>query len=142
MKHILFLAILLAVTFSLFCMAFAGCASSQLQSSGLGARAITKSTSDIDLLNKHIAEISKKNTFPIIVEPLRESMHNPDRFEFIKAEYSLQERKHKRPSVTHITYYYLIRIHFRGENAFGALRLSHTDFALYPTGDIRQIKKK
>ena len=142
MKHILFLPVLLAFAFFVFCLSFAGCASSQLQSSGLGARAITKSTSDIDLLNKHIAEISKKNTFPIIVEPLRKSMHNPDRFEFIKAEYALQERKHKRPSVTHITYYYLIRIHFRGENAFGALRLSHQDFALYPDGNIRALPKK
>ena len=140
MKHILFLLVLLAFALFVFCMAFAGCTSHPIQTTN--ANATVRHTSDIDKLKAMIPSVSKGGTFPNIVESLHKSMHNPDRFEFIKAEYLLREKSTKRPSATHITYYYLIRIHFRGENAFGALRLSHQDFALYPDGNIRALPKK
>ena len=126
--------VLIAITF------FSGCASKPV--SNPDTNAVITDKSDIDVLRKHIAQISENGTFPVIVEPLRKSMHNPDRFEFIRAESALRERSIKRPSGTHITYYYLIRIHFRGENAFGALRLSHQDYHLYPTGKIQAIQKR
>lgn len=116
-----------------------GCSSQPI--SNTTSNVVIKHSSDIDILRKHIAKISENSTFPALVESLRKSMHNPERFEFIKAESVLREKSNKRPSGTHITYYYLIRIHFRGENAFGALRVSHQDFALYPTGKIHPIKK-
>ena len=103
---------------------------------------VIKHSDEIEVLRKHIAEISENSTFPRIVEPLQKSTHNPDRFEFIRADSALREKYTKRPSATHITYYYLIRIHFRGENAFGALRVSYQDYHLYPSGKIQAIEKK
>ena len=103
---------------------------------------VIRNTSDVDVLRKHVAKISEKGTFPALVESLKKSMHNPDRFEFIRAESMLREQSHKRPSGIHIKYYYLIRLHFRGENAFGALRLSHQDYHLHPNGKIIPISKK
>lgn len=132
----LFAFSLLLILSFLFAM---GCAS---RPDALNENVIIKHDADIKILREHVASISKENTFPFIVEPLRQSMHNPDRFEFIRAESLLREKSSKRSSGVHITYYYLIRIHFRGENVFGALRKSHQDYHLYPTGKIHPIQKK
>ena len=104
--------------------------------------AVIKHTDEIDTLRKFLANTSENQTFPMLTHALKESMHNPKKFEFIRAESALRESSHKRPTGTYITYYYLIRIHFRGENAFGALRLSHQDYHLFPTGKIYRIQKK
>ena len=104
--------------------------------------AVIKHTDEIDTLRAFLANTSENQTFPMLTHALKESMHNPKKFEFIRAESALRESSHKRPTGTHITYYYLIRIHFRGENAFGALRLSHQDYHLFPTGKIYRIQKK
>ena len=104
--------------------------------------AVIKHTDEIDTLRAFLANTSENQTFPMLTHSLKESMHNPKKFEFIRAESALRESSHKRPTGTHITYYYLIRIHFRGENAFGALRLSHQDYHLFPTGKIYRIQKK
>ena len=102
---------------------------------------VIKHTSDIDKLRPYLADLSK-DSFQGLIDALQRAMHNPDRFEFIRTESALREKSTKRPSGTHITYYYLIRIHYRGENAFGALRLAHQDYHLYPDGAIRAIEKK
>ena len=104
--------------------------------------AVIKHTDEIDILREFLANTSENQTFPMLTHALKESMHNPKKFEFIRAESALRESSHKRPTGTYITYYYLIRIHFRGENAFGALRLSHQDYHLFPTGKIYRIQKK
>ena len=104
--------------------------------------AVIKHTDEIDTLRAFLANTSENQTFPMLTHALKESMHNPKKFEFIRAESALRESSHKRPTGTYITYYYLIRIHFRGENAFGALRLSHQDYHLFPTGKIYRIQKK
>ena len=117
-----------------------GCAS--LPTPTPHANAVIKHTNEIDTLRAFLANTSENQTFPMLTHALKESMHNPKKFEFIRAESALRESSHKRPTGTHITYYYLIRIHFRGENAFGALRLSHQDYHLFPTGKIYRIQKK
>ena len=119
-----------------------GCTSRQVPSTHLNtAGAVIRHTDQIGLLRSHIATISENNTFPRLTNALRKSMHNPHRFEFIRGEYQLQETTHKRLSGTHITYHYVIRIHYRGENAFGALRTATQDFHLYPDGEIHIPKK-
>ena len=117
-----------------------GCAS--LPTPTPNENAVIKHTNEIDTLRAFLANTSENQTFPMLTHALKESMHNPKKFEFIRAESALRESSHKRPTGTHITYYYLIRIHFRGENAFGALRLSHQDYHLFPTGKIYRIQKK
>ena len=117
-----------------------GCAS--LPTPTPNENAVIKHTDEIDTLRAFLANTSENQTFPMLTHALKESMHNPKKFEFIRAESALRESSHKRPTGTHITYYYLIRIHFRGENAFGALRLSHQDYHLFPTGKIYRIQKK
>ena len=140
MKYIAFLFFIVTMA----CIAFLfGCTSHSAQESATIDKGVfIKHKDQIEPLRKYLNQISENNTFPHIVESLKKSMHNPDRFEFIRAKSSLHEKRTKRPSGTHITYYYQIRIHFRGENAFGALRLSHQDFALYPDGTIRTLPKK
>lgn len=117
-----------------------GCAS--LPTPTPNENAVIKHTDEIDTLRAFLANTSENQTFPMLTHALKESMHNPKKFEFIRAESALRESSHKRPTGTYITYYYLIRIHFRGENAFGALRLSHQDYHLFPTGKIYRIQKK
>ena len=117
-----------------------GCSTSK--STSLPKTTFIKHKEELDVLRKYLAEISKGSTFPTIVEPLKKSMHNPDRFAFIRAESSLHERRIRSPDLTRIRYYYLIRIHFRGENAYGAIRAFHQDYHLHPNGKIIPIKEK
>ena len=103
---------------------------------------IIESKSEISELQKHLNAISENGEYPSIVQSLKRVMHNPDRFEFIRAESTLRSKLYKRSSGGHVRkYHYLIRIHYRGENAFGALRLNYQDYHLYPTGKTYLIKK-
>ena len=126
--------------FFVFCMVLTGCVSYTPPDTNpvfLGGE------DEIESLRKHLDQISKNNTFPHIVGTLKRSAYNPDRFELVRAETSLHQKRTRNPSGIHITYYYLIRIHFRDEErTYRKLILSYQDYALYPDGKIQILPKK
>ena len=66
-----------------------------------------------------------------IIESLKESMHNPERFEYIDMRVGKSE-----PNYT------IIIIRFRGENAFGALRIGEQKLQINKNGSMRFISSK
>ena len=60
--------------------------------------AVSKHSQEKDLLEKEIAKISKNNTFPSLVESLKESMENLDSFQLVRADHEIRERYTHKPS--------------------------------------------
>lgn len=118
-----------------------GCSQQPTQTTGNFEYKVIKHSEEKDVLAREIAKISENNTFPSLVETLKESLAKPDSFKLVRVDYGIRENYTKRPASTHINYYYLIRIHFTGSNALDKQCTSYQDYELYPDGEIEVAER-